>query len=136
MPADVARYRKEEQDHGLARALDHQLIEGAQPAIVDKKPVRLTHRIRNANRSVGAMLSGVVAHKYGHDGLPEDTIHVAFEGIAGQSFGAFLRAASRSSCRARPTTTSARACRAAASSSIPIPRVPRSPRRTSSSATR
>jgi len=90
MPADVARYRKEEQDHGLARALDHQLIEGAQPAIVDKKPVRLTHRIRNANRSVGAMLSGVVAHKYGHDGLPEDTIHVAFEGIAGQSFGAFL----------------------------------------------
>jgi glutamate synthase domain-containing protein 3 len=90
MPADVARYRKEQQDHGLARALDHQLIEGAQQAIVDRKPVRLTHRIRNANRSVGAMLSGVIAHKYGHDGLPDDTIHVAFEGIAGQSFGAFL----------------------------------------------
>ena len=52
--------------------------------------MRLTQRIRNANRSVGAMLSGVVAHKYGHGGLPEDTIHVAFEGIAGQSFGAFL----------------------------------------------
>jgi glutamate synthase domain-containing protein 3 len=90
MPADVARYRKEVQDHGLARALDHRLIEGAQSAIADKKPVRLTHRIRNANRSVGAMLSGVVAHKYGHEGLPDDTIHVAFEGIAGQSFGAFL----------------------------------------------
>ena len=55
-----------------------------------RQPVRLTHRIRNANRSVGAMLSGVVARKYGHDGLPDDTIHVAFEGIAGQSFGAFL----------------------------------------------
>ncbi len=90
MPDDVARYRKEQQDHGLARALDHRLIEGAQAAIVDRKPVRLTHRIRNANRSVGAMLSGVVAHKYGHEGLPDDTIHVAFEGIAGQSFGAFL----------------------------------------------
>jgi glutamate synthase domain-containing protein 3 len=90
MPADVARSRKEEQDHGLARALDHQLIEGAQPAIANKQPVRLTHRIRNANRSVGAMLSGTIARKYGHEGLPDDTIHVAFEGIAGQSFGAFL----------------------------------------------
>ena len=90
MPADVARSKKEEQDHGLARALDHQLIAAARPAIEKRQPVRLTQRIRNANRSVGAMLSGVVAHKYGHEGLPEDTIHVAFEGIAGQSFGAFL----------------------------------------------
>ncbi|MCC6197509.1 MAG: glutamate synthase subunit alpha, partial [Burkholderiales bacterium] len=90
MPDDVARHRKEEQDHGLARALDHKLIEGAQPAIAKRQPVRLTHRIRNANRSVGAMLSGMIAREYGHEGLPEDTIHVAFEGIAGQSFGAFL----------------------------------------------
>jgi glutamate synthase domain-containing protein 3 len=90
MPADVARSKKEEQDHGLAGALDHQLIAGAQPAIDKQQPVRLTQRIRNANRSVGAMLSGVVARRYGHEGLPEDTIHVAFEGIAGQSFGAFL----------------------------------------------
>ena len=90
MPADVARSKKEEQDHGLAGALDHQLIAAAQPAIDKRQPVRLTQRIRNANRSVGAMLSGVVAHKYGHEGLPEDTVHVAFEGIAGQSFGAFL----------------------------------------------
>jgi glutamate synthase (NADPH/NADH) large chain len=50
----------------------------------------LNYRIRNANRSVGAMLSGVIAARYGHAGLPDDTIHVAFEGIAGQSFGAFL----------------------------------------------
>ena len=52
--------------------------------------MRLTHRIRNANRSVGAMLSGAVARKYGHAGMPDDTIHVSFEGIGGQSFGAFL----------------------------------------------
>jgi glutamate synthase (NADPH/NADH) large chain len=90
MPADVARSRKEEQDHGLDRALDHQLIAAAQPAIEGKQPVQLNHRIRNANRSVGAMLSGAIARRYGHEGLPEDTIHVAFEGIAGQSFGAFL----------------------------------------------
>ncbi len=90
VPAEVARSQKETQDHGLTRALDHQLLAAAQPAIENKQPVRLTLRIRNANRSVGAMLSGVIAKRHGHEGLPEDTIHVAFEGIAGQSFGAFL----------------------------------------------
>ena len=53
MPAEVARSKKEEQDHGLARALDHQLIAAARPAIESRQPVRLTQRIRNANRSVG-----------------------------------------------------------------------------------
>ncbi|MCC7039445.1 MAG: glutamate synthase subunit alpha [Burkholderiales bacterium] len=90
MPSDVARSRREVQDHGLARALDHEIIAGAAAAIAKKEPVRLAYRIRNANRSVGAMLSGEVAQTHGHDGLPDDTIHVAFEGIAGQSFGAFL----------------------------------------------
>jgi glutamate synthase (NADPH/NADH) large chain len=90
MPAEVARYNCEEQDHGLLRALDHQIIADAKAAIEDKKPVRLDYRIRNAHRSVGAMLSGTIARRYGHAGLPEDTIHVAFSGIAGQSFGAFL----------------------------------------------
>ena len=90
MPAEVARRLVETQDHRLAAALDHQLIEGAQSALEKKLPVRLSYRIRNANRSVGAMLSGTVARQYGHEGLPDDTIHVAFEGIAGQSFGAFL----------------------------------------------
>jgi glutamate synthase domain-containing protein 2/glutamate synthase domain-containing protein 3 len=90
MPPEVARSLKEAQDHGLARALDHRLIAAAQPALEKKQPVRLTQRIRNANRSVGAMLSGAVARAYGHEGLPQDTIHVAFAGIAGQSFGAFL----------------------------------------------
>ena len=90
MPPEVARHHCEAQDHGLARALDHRLIEAAAPAIDKGQPVRLASRIRNANRSVGAMLSGVVARRHGHDGLAEDTLHVAFEGIAGQSFGAFL----------------------------------------------
>ncbi len=90
MPADVARHQCEAQDHGLAAALDHQLIADAAPALDGKQPVRLAYRIRNANRSVGAMLSGTIARAYGNAGLPEDTVHVAFEGIAGQSFGAFL----------------------------------------------
>ena len=66
------------------------MIAAAAPALDHKDPVRLTFKIRNANRSVGAMLSGTVAKRYGHAGLPDDTIHVAFDGIAGQSFGAFL----------------------------------------------
>jgi glutamate synthase (NADPH) large chain len=90
MPPEVARFRCESQDHGLARALDHQLIAAAAPALEKNQPVRLAYKIRNAHRSVGAMLSGTVARMHGHAGLPEDTLHVAFEGIAGQSFGAFL----------------------------------------------
>jgi glutamate synthase domain-containing protein 2/glutamate synthase domain-containing protein 1/glutamate synthase domain-containing protein 3 len=90
VPAEVARYHCEEQDHGLTRALDHELIAESKLAIEERRPMRLEHRIRNANRSVGAMLSGVVARRYGHEGLPDDTLHVAFSGTAGQSFGAFL----------------------------------------------
>src|SRR5881392_2227749 len=90
MPPEVARHRSEDQDHGLARALDHQLIAAAAKAIETREPVRLEYRIRNAHRSVGAMLSGAIARKFGHEGLPPDTIHVTFDGIAGQSFGAFL----------------------------------------------
>ena len=90
MPPEVARHRCEAQDHGLKRALDHQLIVAAEPALARGEKLRLDFKIRNAHRSVGAMLSGAVARKYGHEGLPPDTIHVAFAGIAGQSFGAFL----------------------------------------------
>ncbi len=68
MPAEVARRHVETQDHGLAGALDHQLLAGAAPALDRKLPVRLSYRIRNANRSVGAMLSGAVARRYGHEG--------------------------------------------------------------------
>ncbi len=60
------------------------------PAIESRQPVRLAFKIRNAHRSVGAMLSGAIAQRYGNAGLPDDTVHVAFQGIAGQSFGAFL----------------------------------------------
>jgi len=90
MPPEVARYNCEAQDHGLVHALDHQIVADAKAAIEDKQPVRLEYRIRNAHRSVGAMLSGTVARRYGHAGLPDDTVHVAFRGTAGQSFGAFL----------------------------------------------
>ena len=83
-------WNSQRQNHGLETALDHQLIAGAQAALDGKGPVRLEHSIRNANRTVGAMLSGEVARRFGHAGLPEDTISVKFTGNAGQSFGAFL----------------------------------------------
>ncbi|MGH8726818.1 MAG: glutamate synthase large subunit [Burkholderiales bacterium] len=90
VPADVAIYQCEQQDHGLARALDLKLIEQARPALEEKKPVQFETSIRNTNRTVGAMVSGEVAKRYGHAGLPEDTIHIKLKGTAGQSFGAFL----------------------------------------------
>src|SRR5665213_1500837 len=90
MPAEVARYHCESQDHGLARALDHEIIARVGAALESREPVKLQMTIRNAHRSVGAMLSGAVARKFGHEGLADDTIHVAFAGTAGQSFGAFL----------------------------------------------
>ena len=79
-----------EQDHGLHKALDHQLIAGAQPAIDNGTPVEINLPVRNANRTVGAMLSGRIARKYGEDGLPDDTVKINLEGSGGQSFGAFL----------------------------------------------
>jgi glutamate synthase (NADPH/NADH) large chain len=90
MPADVAVYNSERQDHGLEKALDLRLIELAQPALGRGEKVTIDTPIRNINRTVGTMLSGEVAKRYGHDGLPDDTIHVRLAGSAGQSFGAFL----------------------------------------------
>ena len=87
--AEVA-YCCEKQDHGLERALDHKLIALAQPALEHKGPVEIHLPISNANRTVGAMLSGQVAKRYGEDGLPPETIKIRLEGSAGQSFGAFL----------------------------------------------
>ncbi|MGE3142586.1 MAG: glutamate synthase-related protein, partial [Hyphomonadaceae bacterium] len=86
----VAIHNGESQDHGLDRALDHRLIAEAKPALAKKKPVRIETSVINVNRTVGAMLSGEVARRYGHAGLPEDTISVRLTGTAGQSFGAFL----------------------------------------------
>ena len=87
---EVGRFRTEAQDHGLDRALDHRLIELAQPALERGEKVSIDVPIRNINRTVGTMLSGAVARRYGNVGLPDDTIHVRLAGSAGQSFGAFL----------------------------------------------
>ena len=88
--AQVARFNCEKQDHGLEQVLDRSLIEQAADALEHRQPVRIQTKVRNTNRIVGAMLSGEVAKRYGHQGLPDDTIHIACEGTAGQSFGAFL----------------------------------------------
>src|SRR6185437_9004984 len=86
----VAIYQCEQQNHNLRTALDRDLIEAARPAIESGQPVRLERAIRNVDRTVGAMLSGEIARRHGHAGLPEDTITVRFTGTAGGSFGAFL----------------------------------------------
>jgi glutamate synthase (NADPH/NADH) large chain len=86
----VHRYHCVEQDHGLDRALDHELIDKARAALEQRKPVQIITPIRNVHRVVGAMLSGQVARRYGHEGLPDNTIHIKCVGTAGQSFGAFL----------------------------------------------
>ncbi len=90
MPDDVARYNCESQDHGLDKALDNLLIEQAKPALENGEKVVIETEVRNINRSVGGMLSGEVARRYGHAGLPDDTIHVHMTGTGGQSFGTFL----------------------------------------------
>jgi glutamate synthase (NADPH/NADH) large chain len=85
----VAIHNCERQNHHLEKALDQVLIKDAAPALEKATPVRLDYPIRNINRTVGAMLSGEVARRYGNAGLPEDTIWVSFRGNAGGSFGAF-----------------------------------------------
>jgi len=89
MGPEVATYNCETQDHGLEHALDHQLIQQAQPALTQGQKVHIELPIYNYNRTFGAMLSGEVAKRYGHAGLPEDTINIKVTGTAGQSFGAF-----------------------------------------------
>lgn len=88
--SDAEKHQTEEQDHGLAGALDHLLIERSKPALERGEKVSFIVPVRNRNRTIGAMLSGAVASRYGHEGLPDDTIHIQCNGTAGQSFGAFL----------------------------------------------
>jgi glutamate synthase (NADPH/NADH) large chain len=90
MPAEVARQHCEKQTHGLEKALDNRLIELAAPALERGEKVTIDTPIRNINRTVGTMLSWRIAQRYGHEGLPDDTIHIRLAGSAGQSFGAFL----------------------------------------------
>jgi len=89
-PAEVARRHGEAQDHGLAGALDHQFIAKAGAALEKRGKVVIESAIRNVNRTCGTMLSHEVAKRYGHAGLPDDTIRIKLTGTAGQSFGAFL----------------------------------------------
>lgn len=90
MPASVARKNNDVQDHGIAKALDNQLIELAKPALEKGEKVILDLPIVNTNRTAGTMLSHAVASRYGNAGLPDGTIHVKFTGTSGQSFAAFL----------------------------------------------
>ena len=90
VPATVARYHCQGQDHGLEHALDHQLIASAKDALEHQRPVKISLPIQNWNRTLGTMLSGEVARRYGEEGLPDDTIQCSFTGSAGQSFAAFL----------------------------------------------
>jgi glutamate synthase domain-containing protein 2/glutamate synthase domain-containing protein 1/glutamate synthase domain-containing protein 3 len=90
LPSRVARHKVQMQDHGLDKALDHVLIEKAAPALESKTPVVGSFAIRNVHRTVGAMLGGQIARRYGSVGLPDGTIHFKFNGSAGQSFGAFV----------------------------------------------
>jgi len=78
------------QDHKLEAVLDRELIKKSLPALDLCMPIQIKSRIKNTDRTVGAMLSGEIAKRYGQAGLPEDTIKAYFEGSAGQSFGAFL----------------------------------------------
>jgi glutamate synthase (NADPH) large chain len=78
------------QDHGLDKALDHTLIQLAEGALEEGRPVRLELPIRNVNRTVGTMLGYEVTRRWGGEGLPDNTIDISFDGSAGQSFGAFL----------------------------------------------
>jgi glutamate synthase (NADPH/NADH) large chain len=90
MEPGISIRHTETQDHGLAKALDHELIAKALPSLASKRPVSIESRIFNRNRTVGAMLSGEVARRFGHAGMAEDTIHVNFKGTAGQTFGGWL----------------------------------------------
>ncbi|MFE3252702.1 glutamate synthase large subunit [Streptomyces sp. NPDC059209] len=95
LPDGAVRHRIVEQDHGLAKALDNQLIKLAADALGAEsaeaaQPVRAQIAIRNINRTVGTMLGHEVTKKFGGAGLPDDTVDITFTGSAGQSFGAFL----------------------------------------------
>ena len=86
----VATRHCEQQNHGLEKALDNVLIEQAKGAIEHRKAVVIKSAVKNTNRTIGTMLSGEVARKYGHAGLEKDTIQLKLKGSAGQSLGAFL----------------------------------------------
>src|SRR5690606_17095318 len=90
VPSEEPVYQVLEQNHNLDKALDHELVSRSRAALERGDKVSFIMPVRNRNRSVGAMLSGEVARRYGHEGRPGDTIHIQLNGTAGQSCGAFL----------------------------------------------
>jgi glutamate synthase (NADPH) large chain len=90
LPEGTATRCTTTQDHGLDKALDNTLIQLAEGALEEGRPVRLELPIRNVNRTVGTMLGYEVTRRWGGEGLPDNTIDISFDGSAGQSFGAFL----------------------------------------------
>jgi glutamate synthase domain-containing protein 3 len=90
VPSRVARRCVQAQDHGLNNLLDHQLVEHSLDALLSLSSVEINLPVRNVHRSVGTMLSGEIARRYGSAGLPDDTVRIHLSGSAGQSFGAFL----------------------------------------------
>jgi glutamate synthase domain-containing protein 2/glutamate synthase domain-containing protein 3 len=90
IPSRVVRRCVHKQDHGLEQALDHKILGQVHDTLETLSPIEVKLPIRNIHRSVGTMLSGEVARRYGSAGLPEDTIRVHLSGSAGQSLGAFL----------------------------------------------
>jgi glutamate synthase (NADPH/NADH) large chain len=90
LPEGTALHCTTKQDHGLDKALDHQLIALAAPALANGEPVRAQLPIKNINRTVGTMLSHEVVKRHTGEGLPEGTIDLTFTGSAGNSFGAFV----------------------------------------------
>src|SRR3954469_19446515 len=89
-PSRVARRCVQKQDHGLDNVLDHQLVEHSLDALLSLSSVEVNLPVRNTHRSVGTMLSGEIARRYGSAGLPDDAIRIHLSGSAGQSLGAFL----------------------------------------------
>ncbi|MDA0259274.1 MAG: glutamate synthase large subunit [Actinobacteria bacterium] len=87
---DAPRRNSTTQDHGLAKALDNQLIELAAPALKSGESVNIEMPIKNINRTVGTMLGSEITRKFGGAGLPDNTVNISFHGTAGNSFGAFI----------------------------------------------
>lgn len=90
VPEGVDTHCTISQDHGIDKVLDLKLIELAQKSLNGPQKTKIELNIKNINRTTGAMLSGEICKLHGEEGLPDDTIHCKFNGIAGQSFGAFL----------------------------------------------
>jgi glutamate synthase domain-containing protein 2/glutamate synthase domain-containing protein 1/glutamate synthase domain-containing protein 3 len=87
---EIATHCAQEQDHGLAKALDNRLLELAAPALEQGTPITIALPIRNTNRTVCTMLSAEISRRWGERGLPAETIRINLTGSAGQSFGAFM----------------------------------------------